>query len=120
MRPTSRRQGCERIGYPNGCAIETDGGEMDKSACNTDGFGFTWAEHGTCALTQNGGRVTNATLCTMKGGSYKMRATSAEECSGHGQVCSSQFNMHDVYGGITDETTCTECGYKFRDNKRCA
>jgi hypothetical protein len=112
------REGCDRMGLPLGCAQRDDHtGQVDLSSCE---FRFDWGD-GFCALTQNVGgtqrRVLNETLCDEVGGQFKTRAESEAECTGYGKVCTSPFNSHDVFGGITTENKCQTCGYRFQDSK---
>lgn len=114
-------KGCDRMGYPLGCATRND--QTDEAvfdACSSQ-FRFDWAD-GSCALTQDDGsgyqrRVLNQTLCTQMGGEFKSRAESEAECTGYGKVCSSPFNSHDVYGGITTTDKCQSCGYRYQNSK---
>eukprot|EP00946_MAST-07B_sp_MAST-7B-sp1_P004374 g4374.t1 len=47
-----------------------------------------------------------------------LSANQRAQCMGYGKACTSPFNRHEIFGGITVEAKCDQCGYRFQPKKK--
>jgi hypothetical protein len=135
--PCSTKQTCEAAGecsdwWAEGgvCVVPHQANEWGhREDCgqrpgNNAGFSYEWADKVGCIVTKKQGdsvvRVgENECLpSSYSGARWLMRAKNSSQCLGHGEVCHSQYNDWDLYGGM-NKTTCDKCDNVYSPTSRC-